>query len=230
MQNLILFAVLVTLPLLLGGCDRLSMIGKEPVAEAKPELEGVNEEELEARDGIAYLKGTETPYTGKQIGWHENGKKEAEINWRNGILHGLFESWYDNGTNRAKGNWKEKKKEGLWVYWYESGQRKQEGTFKDGKQNGLVKEWFENGQISQEGNWKDDKKNGSIVFWYENGQKEEEGTYIMDKTDGLYITWHKNGQKMTESNYRNGNKIEGSEKFWNSKGDPVDSLDEAKAK
>ena len=213
----------ISLPLLLGGCGV-----EEPVTETKPKTEGVNEYELEARDGIAYLKGTETPYTGKQIGWHENGKKEAEINWRNGILHGLFESWYDNGTNRAKGNWKEKKKEGLWVYWYESGQRKQEGTFKDGKQNGLVKEWFENGQISQEGNWKDDKKNGSIVFWYENGQKEEEGTYIMDKTDGLYITWHKNGQKMAESNYRNGNKIEGSEKFWNSKGDPVDTIEEAR--
>ena len=220
-----LFLIIVTLPLLLGGCGV-----EEPVTETKPKTEVVNEYELEARDGIAYLKGTETPYTGKQIGWHENGKKEAELNLRNGMLHGLFESWYDNGTNRAKGNWKEKKKEGLWVYWYESGQRKQEGTFKDGKQNGLVKERFENGQISQEGNWKDDKKNGSIVFWYENGQKEEEGTYIMDKTDGLYITWHKNGQKMTESNYRNGNKIEGSEKFWNSKGDPVDSLDEAKAK
>ena len=221
MKNLLLIAIL--LPLLLGGC------GVEvPVTETKPKTEVVNEYELEARDGIAYLKGTETPYTGKQIGWHENGKKEAELNWRNGMLHGLFESWYDNGTNRAKGNWKEKKKEGLWVYWYESGQRKQEGTFKDGKQNGLVKEWFENGQISQEGNWKDDKANGSIVFWYENGQKEEEGTYIMDKTDGLYITWYKNGQKMTESNYRNGNKIEGSEKFWNSKGEPVDSLEEAK--
>ena len=216
-----LFLIIVSLPLLLGGCGV-----EEPVTETKPKTEVVNEYELEARDGIAYLKGTETPYTGKQIGWHENGKKEAELNWRNGMQHGLFESWYDNGTNRAKGNWKEKKKEGLWVYWYESGQRKQEGTFKDGKQNGLVKEWFENGQISQEGNWKDDKKNGSIVFWYENGQKEEEGTYIMDKTDGLYITWHKNGQKMAESNYRNGNKIEGSEKFWNSKGDPVDSLEE----
>ena len=217
-----LFLIIVTLPLLLGGC------GVEvPVTETKPKTEVVNEYELEARDGIAYLKGTETPYTGKQIGWHENGKKEAELNLRNGMLHGLFESWYDNGTNRAKGNWKEKKKEGLWVYWYESGQRKQEGTFKDGKQNGLVKEWFENGQISQEGNWKDDKANGSIVFWYENGQKEEEGTYIMDKTDGLYITWHKNGQKMAESNYRNGNKIEGSEKFWNIKGEPVESFKEA---
>ena len=69
----------VSLPLLLGGCgDKLSSEGpestgenptapseevkpEEPVAETKPKLEGVNEEELEARDGIAYLKGTETP-------------------------------------------------------------------------------------------------------------------------------------------------------------------------
>ena len=62
-----LFLIVVTLPMLLGGCDRLSMIGKEPVAEAKPELEGVNEEELEARDGIAYLKGTQSPNNGPWI-------------------------------------------------------------------------------------------------------------------------------------------------------------------
>ena len=69
------------------------------------QAEWLNEERKEVF-GIPLFKG------------HENGKKEAEINWRNGMLHGLFESWYDNGTNRAKGNWKEKKKEGLWAVSY----------------------------------------------------------------------------------------------------------------
>ena len=34
---------------------------EEPVAETKPKLEGVNEDELEFREDIAYLKGSDTP-------------------------------------------------------------------------------------------------------------------------------------------------------------------------
>ena len=55
MKNLLLFAVLVSLPLLLGGCGETESVGEvkpelegvkieeveEPVAETKPELEGV---------------------------------------------------------------------------------------------------------------------------------------------------------------------------------------------
>ncbi len=52
MNPLRLLVLLVTLPLLLGGCGE------------KHEREGVNAEKLEEREGIMYLKGSETPYTG----------------------------------------------------------------------------------------------------------------------------------------------------------------------
>ena len=78
MKNLLLLAVLVSLPLLLGGC------GKEPVVEVKPEIvnldvegfEGVNHDELERRgfESIAYLVNSEKPFTGKTISYHENGQ------------------------------------------------------------------------------------------------------------------------------------------------------------
>ena len=56
-----LFLIIVTLPLLLGGCGEK----EEPVAEVKPESDSVNAEELEERESIMYLKDSETPYTGK---------------------------------------------------------------------------------------------------------------------------------------------------------------------
>ncbi len=44
---------------------------------AKPE--GVNwNEELEFREDTAYLKGSDTLYTGKAVLWHENGQKEIK--------------------------------------------------------------------------------------------------------------------------------------------------------
>jgi antitoxin component YwqK of YwqJK toxin-antitoxin module len=95
--------------------------------------EGVNWDELEIREDIVYLKGSDTPYTGKSFAFHENGQKREEGNWKNGKVHGLA------------------------------------------------------------------------------------------------VGWHKNGQKETEVNWKDGKAVEGSRKFWNSKGEEVDSLDEAKA-
>ena len=44
------------------------------------------------------------------------------------------------------------------------------------------------------------------------------------------MNWHSNGQKEGEVNFKDGKVIEGSKKFWNSKGEPVDSLEEANKK
>ena len=84
MKNLLLFTVLVTLPLLLGGCGEKS----------------VNVEELEEREYITYLKGSDTPYTGKAFTLYNNGKMET--NFKDGKEHGLKTMLYKNGQ---KGLW-----------------------------------------------------------------------------------------------------------------------------
>jgi antitoxin component YwqK of YwqJK toxin-antitoxin module len=63
------------------------------------------------------------------------------------------------------------------------------------------------------------------VFWYENGQKASEGTYKDGKFNGLETMWHENGQKKSEVSWKDN--VEGSAKYWNSKGEPVDSFEEA---
>ena len=63
--------------------------------------------------------------------------------------------------------------------------------------------------------------------WHENGQKSYEATYKDGEQDGLRTGWHENGQKKAEINFKNGKPVEGSEKYWNSKGEPVDSAEEA---
>ena len=167
-----LLVLLVSLPLLLGGC------GEKHEGEKH---EGVNLEELEISgdilNEIAYHKGS--PYTGKRYGLHLNGQKSME------------------------GNYKDGKEDGLWVWWYENGQKEAEINWKNGKQDGLHLNWYENGQKAAEGNNKD------------------------GKLDGPSVMWHKNGQKKSEANFKNGKLI--SDKYWNRKGDPVDSFEEAEA-
>ena len=41
--------------------------------------DGVNLDELEGREGVAYLKNSDSPYTGKSFEFHDNGQKEGEI-------------------------------------------------------------------------------------------------------------------------------------------------------
>ena len=177
MNPLALFLIIVTLPLLLGGCGEKDKV--EPVAEVKPELEGVENVELELHEGIAYLKGSDTPYTGEFYELYPSGKRNWEVN------------------------------------------------FKDGKPDGLLRRWHENGQKEEEANFKDGKLERLRRIWHENGQKESEAIYKDHKLDGLNRAWHKNGQKKAEGNFKDGKRI--SAKYWNSKGESVDTIEEAEA-
>jgi antitoxin component YwqK of YwqJK toxin-antitoxin module len=156
---------------------------------------------LEDREGVAYLKNSDSPYTGKSFEFHDNGQKKSEDNFKDGKPHGIVFSWYENGQKQAEVN------------------------FKDGKQHGDARGWHENGQKKLEGNYKDGKYDGPAVFWHENGQKDGEVNFKDGKPDGLTVSWHENGQKRTEINYKDGTLI--SSKFWNSKGEEVDSIEEA---
>ena len=70
---------------------------EEPLAATKPELKGVNENELEERESIFYLKGSDTPYTGKYYSLHPNGQKEVEGHYKDGKTHGPMVFWHKNG-------------------------------------------------------------------------------------------------------------------------------------
>ena len=115
----------VLLPLLLGGCgkkesgaavnaveEKQQEVKEEvkteaPVTQVKPQLGGVNMDKLEEREGIAYLKGSDTPYTGKATRLYENGQKLAEANLKNGKEDGLIVLWHENGQKAMERNFKD---------------------------------------------------------------------------------------------------------------------------
>jgi antitoxin component YwqK of YwqJK toxin-antitoxin module len=194
---------------------------------AKPE--GVNLKELDLREGIIYLKGSDTPYAGKVSALYENGQMKAEVNYKDGKREGLTIGWYKNGQKKSEENYKGGKPDGLVFGWYENGQKKSEENYKGGKPDGLVFGWYENGKKKVEGNFKKGKQYGLHVMWYENEQKEFEANFKDGKCEGLVEEWHENGQKKWEANCKEGKPVKGSEKFWNSKGVSVDTIEEAEA-
>jgi hypothetical protein len=96
----------------------------------------------------------------------------------------------------------------------------------DSPYTGKSFEFHDNGQKKSEDNFKDGKPHGIVFSWYENGQKQSEVNLKDGKPDGLSVGWHENGQNFSEINYKDGTLI--SSKFWNSKGEEVDSVEEAK--
>ena len=64
--------------------------------------DGVNLDELEDREGVAYLKNSDSPYTGKYFEFHDNGQKKGEANLKDGKQDGLMVWWHKNGKKRGQ--------------------------------------------------------------------------------------------------------------------------------
>ena len=214
-----LFLIIVTLPLLLGGCG---------------EKTTVNEEEVEEREGVLYIKGSDTLYTGVQSVFNANGQKLGEENYKDGRkVEGSEKFWNNKGepvdSMQEAGLRRptpakiviigeDTQERGDLVYligskipytgigqWnYRTGEKMFRQGYKDGKKDGLYVAWHENGKKSSEGNWKDGKQDGLHVGWHEGGQTRFEGNYKDGKKEGLNVKWHDNGQKAREQKYKDG--------------------------
>ena len=91
--------------------------------------------------------------------------------------------------------------------------------------SGWMKGMYDSGQVEFLGQAKDGKPDGLWTSWHEKGQKESEGIFKDGKPDGLWTSWYENGQKRHEMTYKDGKMI--SEKWWNSKGEEVETWEEA---
>ena len=166
-----------------------------------------------------------------KTGWrrvdHDNGKICSLSQFRDGRPDGLQFGWHENGQKSQEGNFKDGKDDGPWASWYENGQKRSEGKYKDGVSDGIWLSWYSNGNKFSEGNYENRKKEGLHTHWHRNGKKSSERYFKDGKEDGLCVWWHENGQKGYEVTYKDDEIVEGSEKFWNSKGEPVNSEEEA---
>ena len=80
-------------------------------------------------------------------------------------------------------------------------------------------------QTTIKGSLKKGIVHGSLEAFHKNGHLATQSYYKDGKLDGPYNKWHENGQKLAEANFKDNKEI--SIKYWNSKGEPVDSLEEA---
>ena len=91
--------------------------------------------------------------------------------------------------------------------------------------SGWIKEMIPSGQVKILLQAKGGMPEGLYTSWHENGQKETEGFFKDGKPDGLCKAWHENGQKKGEGAFEEGKAV--SMKHWNSKGEEVETYQEA---
>ena len=92
--------------------------------------------------------------------------------------------------------------------------------------SGWAKGMYDSGQAKGLGQFKDGKQDGLEMRWHENGQKSYEATYKDGELDGLRTRWHENGQKKSETTFKDGKEL--SAKYWNRKGEEVETEKEAR--
>ena len=200
---LLLFAAL-----LVAGCGEKSSPEDSP---RKTDIQQIPEQNLkgavdimslEERNGVYYRTNESEPFSG----WAKNM-------FATGNLGGLME-------------YKDGKMDGLSTQYYFTGQKLSEDTYKRGKQDGPFTKWHSNGQRLAEGNYKDGKLDGLKTEWsILNGKKKSEYTYKDGKEDGPYTRWHENGQKQAQGICKDGGTD--SAKYWNRKGEEVETFAEA---
>ena len=93
--------------------------------------------------------------------------------------------------------------------------------------SGWVKSMRDSGQVQGLAQFKDGELDGLNTWWHENGQKKREATFKDGKMDGLLTFWHENGQKMREGIAKDGVEVSVSAKYWNSKGEEVETKEES---
>jgi antitoxin component YwqK of YwqJK toxin-antitoxin module len=138
-----------------------------------PPLKKVEVIKIEKReDGITYVQGTKTRYTGSYLELGKNSVKVEEWNYRDGLLHGanirFFDqsgevkrridydkgvrvrkrAWFPNGQIRGDETWVNDQIIGLCTYWFEDGRIRKQMSFAYGFQpDGHVLEFAEDGTV-----------------------------------------------------------------------------------
>jgi antitoxin component YwqK of YwqJK toxin-antitoxin module len=195
-------------------------------------LEGVSDQETERRGGTYYLKGAETPYSGRIFALHSNGNREMEGTLKDGKWHGKTVLCYESGQKRIEENWNNGEAHGPWVEWHENGSKKKEGTIKKGKEDGIELLWHEDGKKQGRLDWKNGELDEDSEEWW-NIKGEPVNSYVetllpFNLADG--VTWgdtqdreglrylngsdtpytgklfnvYKNGVRSSELNYKDG--------------------------
>ena len=147
----------------------------------------VPETSLEMRDTLIYLKGSETPFTGREKAMIKD--KIIEYDVVNGMRHGEFLIYYENGNIEIKGKMHNNRNVGNWQYFYPSGELESEGYFVDNQPEGKWLWYSPAGKLKKEGNYKQGRRVGWWRNFDGNGNVIKEKEFSFDDTTNTEVNF-----------------------------------------
>jgi hypothetical protein len=124
---------------------------------------------------------------GNATGFHENGKKSWEADYRDGKREGEFSSWSDNGTRTGLTTFQHGLIHGKYSEWHRDGRKMRKESYEKGKLNGQARWWDGEGKLLTTGTNRDgvpwggtfpelDSSPGArwVIRRYEDGKKVSE--------------------------------------------------------
>lgn len=175
------------------------------------------------------FRKTEIPSDANLIKYyHNDGKLEAAVSYKNRVLHGPFRTYHLSGNIESEVEYINGKKEGLLRYYYENGEIESEGLFKNGiaqgnfidyhknrnkrrviphNKNGEIDgidiEYNEAGIVIKETPYVNGKIQGTAKEYYDSGKLKREGTFVNNKEHGPGTWYYESGAIEEQFNYKN---------------------------
>jgi TonB family protein len=78
-----------------------------------------------------------------------SGKKQQECEYKNNLLHGLFQEWYEDGQIKIKENFNEGLPDGPMKQWRKDGKLELDVQYSKGEKHGYFISYYENGQMAR---------------------------------------------------------------------------------
>ena len=125
------------------------------------------------------IKKEKHPDNGPHTVFFKNGKKQSEINYKDGVQNGQTVVWYRNGQKAEEYTLKNGLVEGSYSRWHANGQIEEVYTKKNGKHTGDTSAWHKNGQLWIKCNYTiSGKKDGFCTVWDKKGRVEENEYFV----------------------------------------------------
>jgi antitoxin component YwqK of YwqJK toxin-antitoxin module len=159
-------------------------------------------EKLEDRNDIYFYQ--DKPFTGTSFIFHDNKKIWQEINWKDGQIHGFFQSFYESGSPELKVAYNQGTKDGPFISYYPNGKQSISCIYKNGVKNGLYRSFYISGMRKKECTYLNGKEHGPFILWFSNGQTEQIGEFVNGLPDGPIKSYTETGKVRKIVTYKNG--------------------------
>ncbi len=163
--------------------------------------------QLERREQVMYLKGYDTPYSGKYHLDYQNGKPFIHGQYLNGLKEGKWVVYDSLGNLRSEEFFIKDQWDGVRKTYHPNGKISTIENFKNGVRNGLQEGYHENGNLYFSVNQINGNKEGNWRMYHQNGKLLQKGKFKLDLAEGKWNVYDENGKVIEIQNFKGGELI-----------------------